>query len=110
MISGFAGEVSGFAGEVSGFAGSRFPVLQARFPARFSAVAAVYTCLLQKNFGQKTPGWQDLTTNQWFTTIHQQVRMELQSCLQQIDELFHILPTSYGHIPGKTLKIVMPER
>ena len=88
----------------------RFLGLRARFPARFSAATVVYTCLLQKNFGQKTPDWQNLTINQWFTTIQQQVRMELQSCSQQLDELFHILPASYGHIPGKTLKIVMPER
>jgi len=29
---------------------------------------------------------------------------------QQLDELFHISPAFYGHIPAKTLKIVMPER
>ena len=71
-------EVSSFAGEVSGFTGSRFP-------ARFSAATAVYTCLLQKNFGQKTPGWQDLTTNRKFTTIRQQIRVELQHFSQQLD-------------------------
>ena len=89
---------------------ARFPTAGSRFPARFSATTAVCTCLLQKNFGQKTPGWQDLTTNQWFTTVQQQVRMELQSCLQQIDQLFHVLPVFHGHIPAKTLKIVKPER
>jgi len=52
--------------------------LRARFPARFSAATAIYTCLLQKNFGQKTPGWQDLAINWKFATIRQQIRVELQ--------------------------------
>ena len=89
---------------------ARVPVLRARFPARFSAATAVYTCLLQKNFGQKTPGWQDLAINRRFTTIRQQIRVELQLFSQQLDELSHILPAFYGHILGKTLKIIMPAR
>ena len=100
----------GLYAEVSGFAGSRFLVLRVRFPARFSAATAVYTCLLQKNFGQKTPDWQDLSINRKFTTIRQQIRVGLQLCSQQLDEIPHVLPAFYGHIPGKPSKIVMPER
>ena len=44
------------------------------------------------------------------TTIRQQIRVGLQLFSQQLDEISHILPAFYGHIPGETLKIVMPER
>ena len=48
--------------------------------------------------------------NRKFTKIRQQIRVELQLFSQQLDEIPHILPAFYGHIPGETLKIVMPER
>lgn len=89
------GEVSGFAGEVSGtiFCCSRN--LHVPFTEKLWSENAWLA-----GFVNKLGICNDPTANSCGITAFS----------QQLDELLHILPASYGHITGKTLKIVMPER